>query len=258
MNTTSSNSKGVQDRLLRDILHDVQSIPDTPVREITRGPYHILARSDHAGLCARTLDPAPGNNKDRIEDDLSGFKGSVREFVKGFFRSVYESRDAISCALAAINSILPVPEKALPMKAQHLIERHGKGKNAAFIGHFPFVEKLGPDFHHIWVLERDPRPGDLDAEWAGDILPRADVVGITATTLLNGTCAGLLRLIPDKAFTIMLGPSTPFAPCLFDWGIDALAGCRVNDVARLRTSVQAGGRHKGLKGTEPFTWVADR
>lgn len=244
-----------QERLLRDILHDAGKVPDARVRDICRGGHHIMVLSHHAGLSARMYDPDQGRQKDGAADDLSGFRGSALELASGLLRPEGQSRDSVSCALAAMNSILPVPGDARRCKGQELIDRYGRGKNVVIVGHFPFVEKMGQGFRRVWVLERYPRPGDLDAEAAGNVLPRADVVALTATTLLNGTAAGLLGLVPAHALTIMLGPSTPFAPCLFDWGIDALSGCSVKDPAGLKLSIQRGGGYHSLQGTEPFTWV---
>lgn len=256
MNTPSSNSKDGRNDLLEDILQQVNKLPDVPVKDIVRGRHHIMVRSDHAGLCARIHARDQGMEEDRAGDGLTGFRGSVLELAGRFLRPAHESQETISCAMAAINSILPVPEDALPVKGQQLMERHGKGKNVVCIGHFPFVERMGREFRHMYVLEKYLRPGDLSVENAEDVLPHADVVALTATTLLNGTCEGLLRLIPGHAFTIMLGPSTPFAPCLFDRGIDALAGCRVSNPYLLKSSIQKGeGGYHGLQGTEPFTWV---
>jgi uncharacterized protein (DUF4213/DUF364 family) len=62
-----------------------------------------------------------------------------------------------------------------------------------------------------------------------ELIPHAEVVAITATTLLNGTLDPVTELLGPGSFTVMLGPSTPFAPCLFDLGFDALCGTVVED-----------------------------
>ncbi len=242
-----------QERLLRDIILEVGKIPDTPVRDIVAGRHHIMVIGEHAGLCARINRRDPADN-----EELSGFSGSVKEIAQGLLQPSQQDTDAVSFAMAAVNSLLSVPSGASAVKAQALIRKYGKGKNVAFIGHFPFIEKMKTEFRNMWVLEKRPRPGDLDAGEADKVLPRAEVVALTATTLLNGTCTHILNLIPREAFTIMLGPSTPFAGCLFDWGIDALAGCAINDVSLVAPSIREGIPYRRLKGVDQFTWVIEK
>ncbi|MFO8011204.1 MAG: DUF364 domain-containing protein [Dehalococcoidia bacterium] len=43
-------------------------------------------------------------------------------------------------------------------------------------------------------------------------MPRADVVAITSTSLINHTFEDLIQLCDANALVIMLGPSTPLSP----------------------------------------------
>jgi len=242
-----------QEMLLRDIVSDMGKVIDMPVKDIFTGRYLISLTSAHTGVCARVT-----RHGERSEDEslLSG--RSAMEIAGMLIDPLPDLPDAISFAMAAANSLLPIPKDALPLKAQEVILRHGRRKNVAVIGHFPFVDRVGSEVRNLWVFENHPRPGDLPAEAAEALLPQADVVAITATTLLNGTCAGLLGHIPRESFTIMLGPSTPFAPCLFDWGIDALAGSRVADNSLLTSSMIKGVPRRQLEGIEPLVWIPER
>ncbi len=242
-----------QERLLSDIVLNAEKVPDRPVKDIFVGDYLVSITSAHTGLCTRVTR----NGGESGEKSLLFIK-SAMEIAGMLTDTLPKFPDAVSFAMAAVNSLLPIPEDTLRLKAQDIILRRGKGKNVAVIGHFPFVDKMGSEFRNLWVLENNPRPGDLPAGAAGDLLPRADVVAMTATTLLNGTCAGLLESIPKKSFTIMLGPSTPFAPCLFDWGIDALAGSSVIDNSLLTLSMMEGLPRRQLKGIDPLVWIVDR
>jgi hypothetical protein len=241
-----------QERLLRDIISDTGRVRDRPVKDIFVGNYLIGITSARTGLCTRLTR---NGEKSGDKSLLSG--RSAMEIAGMLIDPLPTVTEAISFAMAAVNSLLPIPENAVRLRAQEVILRQGRGKNVAVIGHFPFVDWSGLEFRNLWVLENYPRPGDLPAEAAEVLLPQADLVAITATTLLNGTCAGLLRYIPRESFTIMLGPSTPFAPCLFDWGIDALAGSMVEDNSLLTSSMIKGVPRRQLEGIEPLVWMAE-
>ena len=84
-----------------------------------------------------------------------------------------------------------------------------------------------------------------------DIIPRCDVNVITATALINHTLERLLEL-GSGGFSIVLGPSTPFSPVLFDFGADVLAGVKVTDRELLVRSVTQGAKKfNDLQGMEP-------
>ena len=113
---------------------------------------------------------------------------------------------------------------------------------------FPFVEKMGEHFDDFKVLEKNPRNGDLDEREASRILPRADLVAITATTLANGTLAGILATAAPDALKMLIGPSTPLCTALFDVGIDILAGTLVTDCHLTKKCIISGCSFKQLKG----------
>jgi len=54
----------------------------------------------------------------------------------------------------------------------------------------------------------------------------------------------LLELCAPEALVIMLGPSTPMNPVLFDYGIDILAGSQVIDIEGVLRSVSQGGNFR--------------
>ena len=131
----------------------------------------------------------------------------------------------VSVGLAAINALLPI--KGLPLvelNAEDYLARLDAGKKVAVVGHFPFVERLRSQIQDVWCLELDPRQGDLPADAAPEVLPQADVVAITATTLINQTFEGLIRLCRPDAQVMLLGPSAPLSPLLFQFGVNLICG----------------------------------
>jgi hypothetical protein len=136
-----------------------------------------------------------------------------------------------SIGMATINALLSVDEAAcVELNAEEVIRERGAGKNVAIVGHFPFIKRLRPEVRQMWVLEMRPAPGDLPAEAASDVIPQADVVAITSTALINRSFEGLLALCRPDAFLLLLGPSTPLSPLLFEQDVDVLSGSLVDDI----------------------------
>ena len=227
-----------------DLLHDVlDSLPDGEAVHICIGPHWTavvieVEGQGHCGL-ASTLS---GSHVHGVADvpqaghleDLPG-----RELAALILS---EQPTLVSVGAAAVNALLPrKPDTWREINAEEAIAEHGRGKTVALIGHFPFTNRLRPRVGKLHVLELDPRPGDLPVSAASEILPRADVVAITSMTLMNRSLDGLLKLCDPQALIILLGPTTPLSPILFDYGIDLLCGSVVTDIQPvLRTVRQAG------------------
>jgi uncharacterized protein len=136
-----------------------------------------------------------------------------------------DSLTEVSVGLATINALLPPPQQNWEiLNAEEYITQAGSDKKVAVVGHFPFVSWMKDKVEKLWVLELCPREGDFPAEAAPEILPQADVIAITATTLINKTFEGLVELCRPDSTVILLGPSTPLSPILFDFGVDILSG----------------------------------
>ena len=152
-----------------------------------------------------------------------------------------EQPTLVSVGMAAVNALLPrQPASWVDLNAEDVIASHGAGQSVALIGHFPFVERLRAKVDKLTVLELDPQPGDLPVSAATEVLPQAQVVAITGMTLLNHTLDSLLRLCDPKALVILLGPSVPLDPILFECGVDILCGSIVTDIDGVLAAVRQG------------------
>jgi uncharacterized protein (DUF4213/DUF364 family) len=153
-----------------------------------------------------------------------------------------------SIGLAAINALLDVDEDAcLEMNAEQVILEQGTGKGVVVVGHFPFIPRVREAARQLWVLEKRPGQGDLPAEAAPDIIPQADVVAITGTALINHTFEELIKLCRGEAFVLVLGPTTPLSPVLFNYGVDVISGTLVTDPEMVLRYVSQGASFRQIK-----------
>ena len=153
-----------------------------------------------------------------------------------------------SIGLAAINALLDVDEDAcVELNAEQVILDYGTGKGVVVVGHFPFIPRVREAARHLWVLEKRPGEGDLPAEAAPDVIPQADVVAITGTSLINHAFEKLMGLCRPEAFVLVLGPTTPLSPILFDHGADVISGTLVADSGTVLRYVSQGASFRQIK-----------
>ena len=176
----------------------------------------------------------------------------ARELALELARSRVPGEAALG--VAALNSLLRPDEGQLEHgNAYQLILEHGAGRDVTVVGHFPFVERLRAEVRRLWVLELMPREGDLPASEAEVVIPRSDVVAITGSSLVNHTMDGLLALARG-AEVLVLGPSTPLSPVLFDHGVTVLGGALVQEPDLVLDQVREGVSFRTISGARPVIW----
>lgn len=116
-----------------------------------------------------------------------------------------------------------------------------KGKKVVVVGHFRGLDALAACCE-LTVLERNPRGNDLPDPACELVLPEADYVIITGTTMLNKTLPRLLALARN-AYVVLAGPTTTLWPGWFEHGVDMLAGVIVEEPERVFQQAQEGGSH---------------
>jgi uncharacterized protein (DUF4213/DUF364 family) len=154
-----------------------------------------------------------------------------------------ESPPEGAIGLAAVNALLGSAADALrEEKAVEVLRNRGREKKMAMIGHFPFADQLREACDQLWIFERGPnrRGQDFGEDAMEQLLPQADVVAVTATTLLNRTLAAILACVRPDAFLMLLGPSTPLTPTLFRFGFDILCGTVVDEPETVVRAVEQG------------------
>jgi uncharacterized protein (DUF4213/DUF364 family) len=242
--------------LLLDSLTD-----DAPVRQILVGAFWtaVVVETDppRCGL-ASTLRAETGGPWPPVVRAGRLLERSGRQLA-GMLRS--ERILEASIGLAALNALLEVDESPLTeVNAEQIILERCGGKRVAIVGHFPFVDRVREAVEDCWVLELRPGPGELHASQAPELLPQADVVALTGTSLINHTFDDLIGLCRPDAFVLLLGPSAPLTSVLFQIGVSAISGTRVHDAEQVTRSLSQGATYRQIKrrgGVRLLTWLAD-
>jgi hypothetical protein len=223
---------------------------DAPVRSVLVGAHWTAVCSRGCGLASTLLDDRPhGEAQVRMAGNLTGMSAlQISELARS------EGLLEASIGVAALNSLLEVdPAAGAAINAVDVLIERGAGKKIALVGHFPFIPSLRGAAGELWVLEQHPGTGEHPAEAASDLIPQADVVAITGTTLINHTLEGLLALCRPEALVMLLGPSTPLSPILFDHGVSILSGVRVVDETAARRTIAEGATFRQVQGVALLT-----
>lgn len=204
------------------------------------GPYWSVVRTSRGTGLASTMDHDHAWERAPI-----AAAGTLHELAPGELADLLRSGSAPEAAvgLAAVNALLdPVARCGVEGNAVELLCERAAGRLLAVVGRFPFVDRLRTTCREVWVFERSGRlrPGDLDEASLAELLPHAEVVAVTGTAVLNHTVERIAARIHRDAYAVMLGPSTPMAPCLFELGFDVLCGTVVDDAAAVLRAVSEG------------------
>jgi uncharacterized protein len=113
------------------------------------------------------------------------------------------------------------------------------GKKVVVIGRYPHIERYAEQID-LKIIERQPTANDYPDSACEFLLPNADWVFLTATSLVNKTFPRLAELA-QHATTVLMGPTTPWLPQLADFGINYLAGVKVINAEKLQQTVAEGG-----------------
>jgi len=99
----------------------------------------------------------------------------------------------------------------------------------------PFIKKLKKRGKEFTILEMDPltlKPDEMPffahGSRASEFVPKADVLVITGTTLINDTLDNLLHLAKPEAHIAVVGPTASLLPdAFFKRGVDLIGGISV-------------------------------
>jgi uncharacterized protein (DUF4213/DUF364 family) len=225
---------------------------DGPVRDVRLCIRITAVRGTRLGLAYAF----PRDHRGHAHETWPGPRGLREQTLRGL-TALARSADLeqASVGVAAINTLLEPPPVVETGHAFDLILARGRDKNVVVVGHFPFVERLRTHVRSLSVLELAPRDGDLPATEAPRVIPAADVVAITATTLINHTLDDLLAMARGS-YVVLLGPTAPLSPVFFDHGVDAVCGSVVIDPEAALRSISEGEGFRTMRGLRRVNYLA--
>lgn len=248
--------------ILDQLLDDIPA--DRPVRSVHIGiHWTAVCLGEGAGgepprgALAKTLQPieSPGHRHEHGHGSVLD-AGDLCDYSAHELAALARSHSGPerSIGWAAINALI-APDESLTVElnARDFLLERGAGKHIAVVGHFPFVDALRLRSESLTILEQRPAPGDLPASAAEEVLPEADLIAVTSLTLVNRTFEALAALWRPEATVMMLGPSTPFSPRLFEWGVDVLSGTVVDDPPVAIQTLCQGASFRQMRGVRLLT-----
>lgn len=242
--------------VLKAILASLQSEADTKIRDARIGPYWNAVLSRRCGLAST---PHETHDRQVQRPSFPAEQLVGRQTLEIAEWSLSSDGFIAAIGMAAINSLLePDESRCKTINARDLLLQHAAGRSIAIVGHFPFVDDIRAVAERLWVLELNPRPGDLPAEQAPDVIPQADIVALTGVTLINHTFDDLIALCRPDAYVVMLGGSTPLSPVLFDYGVDVIGGTIVDDPILVMEGIAQGATFRELRGKHPVLMFKER
>jgi uncharacterized protein len=223
------------------------------LKEIQLGAFWTAVLTRNCGLAS--TPHAPDHHSTDLPAPVKDAGDLMEKSALGLARMARsESELEAAIGIATINSLIEIEEsRCIDLNAAELIQEKGSGKRVAVVGHFPFVKRLRETTKELWVIEKHPRESDLADSEARNILPKADVVAITGSAFVNHTIEDLLKFCDPKAFVIVLGPSTPLSPILFEYRIDVISGTKVIDPETVLRFVSQGSTFRQMKGIRLLT-----
>jgi uncharacterized protein (DUF4213/DUF364 family) len=236
-------------KIIDDLLSTL--VFEAPVRDIRQGPFQTAVLTRHCGLASTLHNHSHHHAKAPVKE--AGFL--MEKNTAALVQMVYSTSPLeAAIGMATVNSLIEVDEqRCTPLNASDLLAKKGEGKKVAIVGHFPFVPELRKIAKELWVIERNPREGDFTEAESENLIPQADVVGITGTAFTNHTIERLLSICNPNAYVVLLGDTAPLSPVLFDYGIDAISGTKVVEPEAVLRCVSQGATFRQIGGIRLLT-----
>lgn len=210
-----------------------------PVDRVIIGFNWTLVRA--GDLCGIARSPSRDTEGARTIRPESGFVGRSLRDLAQYLKSMDPLQRALG--LAAVNAYwnrTDPPNETVgylsPRGGLASIEAPGNG--AIIVGGFRGALQRLPEAR---IVEREPKDGDIPADEAAAAYAEASILAITAQTLMNGSLAPILSASDMVPYRLLVGPSCPACPVLFNYGLDEVFGAVIIDPDAAETFILESG-----------------
>lgn len=232
----------IKPREIYDLMLDYGT-KNNQIKEIVIGLTWTLCIAEGAGLCM-----SPGTATRTLPWSGTLVNKSISELAPWLLSwDNYQATVAMAAINSVVNSSSSLPDNGTVLSPsgsanlavfEHFLPqiRH---KNVCIIGRYPGLNKYSTQMQ-MKVIELQPGAEDFPAPASEYLLPEAEWVFLTATSIVNKTFPRLVELAKNSKLVLM-GPTVPWLPDLKHMGIDYLAGIKVTNLPSLRQTVAEGG-----------------
>jgi uncharacterized protein len=224
--------------ILSRLLAELPS-PAPCLRELHIQPRWIIACCERYAMSSAFRADGKSNG----EEAKARLGNPLGRPVRAIAEQFAASEDVLELGLveACLNASLPVPENLFEANALDLLGDLLPKCPSCFIGHFTQAEAWRAQGWPVNIIELNPGPGDIHWNDARPVLREAEIVFITGLTLLNGTFLEVLDRTPNAQYRVLLGPTVPCSPVLFEYGVHLIGSTFISDLPLLVEYFARGG-----------------
>ncbi|MHA1239036.1 MAG: Rossmann-like domain-containing protein [Candidatus Odinarchaeia archaeon] len=164
-----------------------------------------------------------------------------------------ESQNLVEAAIgvATLNALSQLAFKTNPEKYKctdiDVLDLIQPGDKVVLVGYFkPLVPQILKKTGNVHVLEkreiRDTNVKVYPSHKAPQVIPSADIVLVSGSTLINKTVNQIIKLSQNARETVLLGPTASTVPQpWFKKGVTAVMGVKITDAETMLKVVSEGG-----------------
>ena len=233
---TPSTAPGLAARDEADLINRLITgldFPDITIDRVCIGNTVVgVQAGDRMGIASHLHAQPVAEEKDLPERYLGATCGEVAQLL------LQPTGLSMALGLAAMNCAIDNSKAEIESKRiQEIVAEYGQEGETALVGNFPFTGWLRDNVRCLHLFELQENSDKLPRNQWETVLPRIKTAAITSTVFLTRYASYFLRHL-QQASCIMIGPSTPLTPLLFEENIDILAGSRIIDPERVMSNMR--------------------